>query len=108
LYGLRCLEWLELFVLFLNLLLFLFFLNFLSFQLYLILSLDCLNLSLFTVALWILIKWEAALVAPSKDRMPVRSPHSRVALLMNVFLILWHYTYDATMLLLGFRFLHIL
>jgi hypothetical protein len=40
--------------------------------------------------------------------MPVRSPHSRVALLMNVFLILRHDTYDATRLLLGFRLLHIL
>ena len=107
-YGLSCLEWLELFVLLLNQLLLLFFLDFLSLHLNLVLSLDRLNLSLFTLALSILIKREAALVAPSKDRMPVRPPHSGVALLMNVFLILRHDTDDATRLLLGFRLLHVL
>ena len=99
---------LELFVLFLNQLLLLFFLDFISLDLNLVLSLDRLNLSFFTLALSILIKREAALVAPPKDRMPVRAPHSRVALLMNVFLILRHDADDATRLLLGLRLLHVL
>lgn len=104
----RFLEWLEFFVLFLNQLLLLFFLDFLSLDLNLVLSLDRLNLSLFPLALSIFIKREAALVAPSKDRMPVRPPNSGVALLMNVFLILRHDTDDATRLFLGFRLLHVL
>lgn len=61
-----------------------------------ILFLYSFNFAFFTPAYSLFFKWITALVAPTKDGMPVRSPNWGMSILMNVFIIFRCYSSKTT------------